>query len=126
MKTKPASVKLWWLVKNERKRKRWLVKNLKQFVQENNDYNRRARWYDYDVDNLYRDMISNGPRYHREWTVKKPTVEQLRNVTGSDNPKVGKSYVKELPFSKKKYKDALDNGVTREVKQFWGDIEFTI
>jgi len=124
-KKSPPSVKLWWLVKNSSKQKRWLVKNLKQFIKENNPYNSHDRWYDLDVDSLYRDMVGSYG-YARDWSVTKPTVEQLRNITGSDNPKVGRTYQKELPYGQKKYIEMIDHGSSQTVKQFWGDIEFSL
>lgn len=120
MKVKTPNVKLWWFVLNNSKRKRWLVKNLKQFIKENNGYS-TGRWHDWDVRNLYTSLLT----YHRasQWVISKPTPSQIINVAGSTP---GRTYCKELPYKQAEFREYVDFGITTQIKNFWSDIDFNI
>jgi len=121
MKAKTPNLKFWWFVLNNSKKRRWLVKNLKQFVSENNYYT-QGRWYDWDVRNLYSNLLLYGRT--SQWVTSKPTVKQIINVIGSNLP--AGYYCKELPYHAGEFRDCIDLGISKYTKDFWNDIDFNI
>ena len=125
--TDGPSLKMWWIVKNTVKRKRWVVKNLKRFCEENAFHlNPNSRWYKLDLQQFYQDMTISG-RSYRGWSAAKPYKhEELYNILGTKDLKIFKgAYCREVPYDEKKFKLLCENGITTEIKEFWGKIDFT-
>ena len=135
-KTEGPSLRLWWIVTNEKLKKRWIVKNLKAFCAKHyrrfGDDEGTHRWRNgiempWREKAFYNDLSRWGSSYPN-WIAKKPTKHiYVYNLLGTkDLSLFKKAYEKEIPFSLKEYNMVCKTGILPEIKQFWKDVDFTI
>ena len=124
--TEGPSLRLWWIITNEKSKKRWIVKNLKAFCAKhfaqtrygNNQWRETA---------FYNDLSRWGSSYPN-WIAKKPRKHiHIYNLLGTTDLKKYKgAFEKEIPYNYKEYNIVRTTGILPEVKQFWKDVDFTI
>jgi len=123
MKIKKPSL-LWWVVSDSDRGKRWLVKNLKGFLREQNKLGHVKSPWGFEI------FYSELSRWHRSWTgwrvFKLKNMQELYNLLGSENIPKTLSFEKELPFNEKIFNELLKSGSTPEIKNFWMNIDFDI
>jgi hypothetical protein len=131
-KTQGPSLRMWWVITSASKKRRWIVKNLKGFVEKNYTelvaphYRVNSPWIERDKQFFYEELSRWGR--NGSWRAEKPkTHKELYNCLGSANLALYKGYYeKEVPYDSKAYKSLCESGITPDVKQFWKGIEFTL
>ncbi len=127
-KVTTPSLKMWWIIEHTGKQKRWIVKNLKQFLEIHSGLDNTTSYYHSELDNMYRGLLVYHYAYGG-WRMQKPrTVEELYNILGTHNLSgshfKGKFY-EEIPYVRHEFLKLKREGKNL-TENFWKDFDFTI
>lgn len=125
--TEGPSLRLWWIVINDKLKKRWIVKNLKAFCTKNFKLKYPSTPASWQEKSFYEELSRWGYAYPN-WKAEKPRKHiHVYNLLGTTDLKKYKgAFEKEIPFNYKEYNIVRTTGMLSEVKQFWNDVDFTI